>query len=203
MTACAVIYNKKVLQDNNLPIPTSYSDLLNPQYKNYISMPNPKSSGTGYAYYNGLVTTYGKEAATTYFDSLSNNIKEFTTSGSGPIKSVDRGEIAIGFAMLWQCVEYCKNNSDLDYTYLDLGCPYNLYEMAIINGHEKRKAVKDVFDYIYYELNQKQCEKFTPDKIYKNMVPEDPNYPTNVSLMEMNGVCDPAYKKQLLDEWKY
>ena len=203
MTYCAVVYNKKVLAEKGLEIPTKYEDLLDPKYKDLISMPNPKSSGTGYAFYNGLVSSYGKEAAMTYFDNLNSNIKEYTTSGSTPIKSTDRGEIAVGFAMLWQCYEYAKKNSDLGFTYLDLGCPYNLYDMAIVNGHEQRPAVKEVFDYIFNTLNQKDCEKFVPDACYKTMTPENADYPTDVTPIDMKGICDPAYKKALLDAWKY
>ena len=203
MTYCAVVYNKKVLNERGLPIPTTYNDLLDSKYEGLISMPNPKSSGTGYAFYNGLVSALGNDAAMSYFDSLNSNIKEYTTSGSAPIKSADRGEIAIGFAMLWQCVEYSKKNSDLEYTYLDLGCPYNLYDMAIINGHQTRTAVKEVFDFIFNELNQKDVEKFVPDACYKVMNPEIEGYPTNITPINMSGVCDPVYKKTLLDAWKY
>lgn len=203
MTYCAVVYNKKVLESKGLDVPTTYNDLLNSKYKGLISMPNPKSSGTGYAFYNGLVSALGNDVAMEYFDNLDKNIKEYTTSGSTPIKSADRGEIAVGFAMLWQCVEYSKNNSDLGFTYLDLGCPYNLYDMAVINGHEKRTAVKEVFDYIFNELNQKDVEKFVPDACYKVMTPEIEGYPTDVTPIEMKGVCDPAYKKSLLDAWKH
>ena len=47
-TGGAVIINTEVLAENNLPKPTCYEDLLKPEYKGLISMPDPKSSGTGY-----------------------------------------------------------------------------------------------------------------------------------------------------------
>ena len=47
----AIILNKKTFEEKNLPIPESYDDLLKPEYKGLISMPNPKSSGTGYIFY--------------------------------------------------------------------------------------------------------------------------------------------------------
>ncbi len=203
MTYCSVVYNTKVLADNGLDVPKTYEDLLKPEYKNLISIPNPKSSGTGYAFYNGLISTLGEEKATEYFDKLNGNIKEYSTSGSTPIKSVDRGEIAVGFAMLWQCVEYCANNKDLGYTSLDMGSPYNLYDMAVINGHEKRECVVEVFDYIFNELNQIDIEKFIPDSTYKNYSPENADYPKDITPIKMNGVCDPSYKENLLDMWKY
>jgi len=202
MTYCCLIYNKRVLDKKGLQPPKTYEDLLNPQYKNLISMPNPKSSGTGYAFLNGLIAEKGEDEAFNYFNLLNNNIKEYTTSGSAPIKSVDRGDVAIGFAMLWQSVQYKQNNSDLEWTPLDYGCPYNLYDQAIINGHEKRQCVKEVFDYIYDELNQKDLENFIPDPTYKKMTPKNPDYPQNIKPMKMKGITDPEYKNKILDRWK-
>lgn len=202
MTYGGIVINKKVLADKGLEAPKTYNDLLDKKYKGLISMPNPKSSGTGYLFYNGLVSVLGEEAALTYFDSLNANIKEYTSSGSAPIKAADRGEIAIGLAMLWQCVSYSETNKDLDYTFLDYGAPSNLYTMAIINGHEQRPAVKEVWDYIFNELNKPQVEKFIPDPIYKNQKPENANYPTDVKAIKMNGLFDPEYKQNLLDHWR-
>ena len=104
--------------------------------------------------------------------------------------------------MLWQCVEYAHENSDIEYTALDIGAPSNLYVMAIINGHEKKQAVKDVWDYIFNTLNKKEVEKFVPDPIYKDYTPEDATYPKDINAIEMRGLFDPDYKKDLLDSWK-
>ena len=46
----AIIINPKLLQEKQLPVPKSYQDLLSPQYKGLVSMPNPKTSSTGYAF---------------------------------------------------------------------------------------------------------------------------------------------------------
>lgn len=201
MTYGTVIINEKVLKDNNLDIPQTYNDLLDPKYKNMISMPNPKNSGTGYLFYNGLVSTMGEQEALNYFNSLNSNIKEFTSSGSAPLKAVNRGEIGIGLGMLWQAVLYSHDNPDLTYTFLDYGAPSNLYSMAIINNHEKKAGVSEVFEYIFNDLNKREVEKFIPDPIYKDYNPEDSTYPLNVPAMKMNGLFDPVYKQNLLDKW--
>ena len=69
--AGCIVYSKSLVGDE---VPTSYNDLLNPKYKGKIIMPNPKSSGTGYYFYNGMASLVGKDAALTYFTSL-NDIK--------------------------------------------------------------------------------------------------------------------------------
>lgn len=46
-TACFVL-NTKVMEEENLPKPKTWRDLLNPVYKDKLIMPNPASSGTGF-----------------------------------------------------------------------------------------------------------------------------------------------------------
>ena len=43
----AFCVNNEVLKAKNLPMPTSWEDLLDPVYEGEIVMPNPASSGTG------------------------------------------------------------------------------------------------------------------------------------------------------------
>lgn len=199
-----IIVNKKVLQQNGCDVPATYDDLLKPEYKGLITMPSPKSSGTGYAFYNGLVSSMGESAALSYFGSLDANIKEYTTSGSAPIKAVNKGEVAIGVGLLWQCVDYANKNSDLEVVFLNNEASYNLFTMGIISGKEKKESVKNVFDYLYNELNKVQCEKFNPDKIYVNQgKAEIANYPTGFSEIVMHGVFDFKYKQDLLDKWSW
>lgn len=200
----AITINKKVLESKGLAAPTTYADLIDPKYKDLISMPNPKSSGTGYLFYNGLVSTMGEEATLSYFESLTSNVKEYTSSGSAPIKALDRGDVAIGMTMLFQAYNYCKNlNSDLEYTFLDYGAPSNLYTMTMIKNHETRPAVLEVFNYIYEDLNQEHIEALSMDKLYKNQKNNDTNYPMNIQEMKMNGLFDSTYKQDLLDKWKF
>ena len=84
------------LEEKNLAVPTSYADLLKPEYKGLVSMPNPKSSGTGYMFLKSLVNAWGEEEAFAYFDQLAENILQFTSSGSGPVNALVQGEAAIG-----------------------------------------------------------------------------------------------------------
>lgn len=203
-TAGAFLVNTKMLEEKNLPVPKSYEDMLNSQYVSLISMPSPKSSGTGYSYYNGMVTILGDEAGMTYFEALNPNIKEYTTSGSAPAKSVVRGDVAIAYGLLWQCVQYANDNEGITVVVPDQGLAFDLFTMGMISGHETKESVKAVFDYLYYELNKPQCAKFNPDKIYLDMpVAEIPNYPVSYDEITMNGLFDYEYKQNLLDQWKF
>ena len=203
-TAGAFLVNTKLLEEKSLAIPETYEDMLDSKYAGLISMPSPKSSGTGYSYYNGMITILGEKEGMAYFDSLNPNIKEYTTSGSAPAKAAVRGDVAIAYGLLWQCVNYANENEGMKVVVPDQGLAFDLFTMGMISGHETKGSVKEVFTYLYNELNKPQCAKFNPDKIYADMpAAEIKNYPANYKEIEMAGLFDYEYKQNLLDKWKY
>ncbi len=200
----AFLVNTKVLEEKGLEVPATYEDMLKEEYAELISMPNPKSSGTGYSYYNGMVTVKGPEEGLAYFETLNPNIKEYTTSGSAPAKAAVRGDVAIAYGLLWQCVNYANENEGMVVVVPEAGLAYDLFTMGMISGHETKPAVKDVFTYLYNELNKPQCAKFNPDIIYTDMpAAEIPNYPAGFGEITMDGMFDFEYKQDLLDQWEY
>ena len=199
----AFLVNTAVLEENGLAVPETYEDMLKEDYADQISIPNPKSSGTGYSYYNGMVTVLGEEEGLAYFEALNDNIKEYTTSGSAPAKAAVRGDVAIAYGLLWQCVNYANENEGMTVVVPGTGLAYDLFTMGMISGHDEG-IVKDVFTYLYNELNKPQCAKFNPDRIYTDMPEaEIANYPTGFGEITMAGMFDFEYKQDLLDQWEY
>jgi iron(III) transport system substrate-binding protein len=198
----AVILNTEVLKEKGLAEPTSYEDLLKPEYKDLISMANPKSSGTGYMFYKSLVNAWGQEKAIAYFDSLANNVLQFTSSGSGPVNALVQKEVAIGFGMTSQAVKQINEGVPLKIVYFAEGSPFTLYGQSMVAGKDERPAVKEVFDFLVntysYELN----EKFFPEQMFKDKVYSVENYPENIVYSDMsnNTIED---KEHLLGLWKY
>lgn len=204
--AGCIVYSKSKCGDN---IPASYDDLLDAKYKNSIIMPNPKSSGTGYYFYNGLASLNGKESALNYFKELDKNVKEWSSSGSGPVKGVDRQEIAVGLGMHFQAVEYANKNSDIGITYFKEGSPYTLYTMGMINGKQDKPEVKEVYDYFFNYVNYLDNSQIVPETIYKSeftkkVTVENWKSPSDygVDYTAMKNLLDPDYKQELLDAWK-
>jgi len=198
----AVILNMDVIEEKNLDVPTSYEDLLDPQYEGLVSMPNPKSSGTGYMFYLSLVNAWGEEKALDYFEKLTPNILQYTESGSGPVNALLSGEVAVGFGMTSQAVVEINNGANFKVVYFDEGSPYCMYGQGVIAGHESNQAVMEVFEFLYgtygYELN----EKFFPEQIFKDKSYEVENYPANIEYANMSD--DTADRKEkLLELWEF
>ncbi len=198
----AVILNLDVLAEKGLEEPSSYNDLLDSKWKDLISMPNPKSSGTGYMFLKSLVNAWGEDEAFSYFDRLSENILQYTSSGSGPVNALVQGEVAVGLGMTSQAVTEINNGANLKIVYFAEGSPSSLYGYGIIEGKQNRQCVKDVFDFFYNTLVDEDKELFFPEKIYKDKDFIVENYPTNIPYSDMSNNTNEE-KARLLEKWMY
>lgn len=201
----AIVVNKKILADKGLSAPTCYDDLIKPEYKGLISMPNPKSSGTGYTFYLNMVNERGEEAALAYFDALAKNISGagFTASGSGPIAALKMGEAAIGLGLTFQAVNEINAGADYEILFFEEGAPYNTCSCAVLEGKQNDEDVMKVFNYILSDVAPKDNELFTPEKIFKDKDFTIKNFPENIPYAVMPGLTDVTVKERLLDKWKY
>ncbi len=198
----AIIVNPSVLKKHGLAAPTCYDDLLKPEYKGLISMPNPKSSGTGYMFLLAMVNQRGEDAAFAYFDALSDNILQFTSSGSGPVNALIQGEVAIGLGITGTAVTAINDGAELEIILFEEGSPYALYGQGMIAGKDTRPAVKAVYDFLYHTYAYENCENFFPEKIFKDHDYTIENYPAEIVYSDMTG--DTAERKDaLLAKWKY
>lgn len=201
--AGAIVVNEDILDKYGLEAPKSYEDLLKPEYKGMIAMPDPKSSGTGYFFYKSWVNTIGTEGALEYVDALYKNLKQLTESGSGPIKMLKQGEVAIGLALTFQAVNEINAGQPLKIIFPETGSPYSLTGTAMIKGREKRNDIIEVYDFIINDFLVYDKENFSPEKIYEGQINTIENYPDHIVYADMTGIQDIEEKERLLNLWKY
>ena len=198
-----IIVNTRVLADLGIDEPTSYEDLLKPEFEGLISMPSPKSSGTGYMFLRQLTNEWGEDKAFEYFDKFSNNVLQYTSSGSGPVKALEAREVAVGLGMTSQAVvKITGGNNELKTLFFEEGSPYSMYGNAILKKSADRQAVKDVFNYLATDLCKADNEKYFPDQIYKDFAPTVEGFPTGIKYGNMSNDTL-AEKERLLDKWTH
>ena len=201
--AGAFIINTEVLKKHHLPIPTTYEQLLDRKYYNLIAMPDPKSSGTGYFFYKNLVNTMGEANALAYIDKLEYNVKQFSESGSGPIKLLIQGEIGIGLGLTFQAVNQINEGSPFQIVYPKEGSPYSLTGTGMMKHSSNDADVQRVFDFIINDFLLYDKEHFSPEQILQHQKNTIPNYPKHIPYADMTGIEDIHEKERLLEVWKY
>lgn len=201
--AGGIIVNTDILQKHGLEAPRTYEDLLKPEYKGLVAMPDPKSSGTGYFFYKNWVNMWGEEKTLEFVDKLYPNLKQFTESGSGPIKLLKQGEIAVGLALTFQGISEMNDGQPFEVIFPPEGSPYSLTGTAIVKGHENKNGIDEVFDYIANDFLKYDKEYFCPETIYEGQINYIENYPAEIPYADMTGIQDYAQKERLLDIWKY
>lgn len=198
----ALIIDKNYFDKHNLSVPKTYDDLLKSEYKNLIAIPDPKTSGTGYAFYLNVVNIMGEDKAIEYFKKLKNNLREFTTSGSGPTNLLKQGEIVIAMGMTSQGVEAINEGYNFKIVSLKTGAPYNTTSFGIIKGRENKENVREVFEWLMNDFGKYDKEYFLPDKILKNQEVKVKNYPTNLKDAKMDGIDSVSVKQDLISKWE-
>ncbi len=198
----AIIINMDLLKEKGLEEPTCYEDLLGDEWKGLVSMPNPKSSGTGYMFLKSLVNAWGEDEAFKYFDKLSNNILQFTSSGSGPVNALVQGEAVVGLGMTAQAVAEINEGANLKIVFFEEGSPNMVYGYGIIDGKQDRQCVKEVFDFFYNTLVDEDKELFAPEQIYIDKTFSVENYPENIPYSDMSNNTTEE-KERLLEKWNY
>ena len=200
----SIIINESFLAARGIPIPTSYQCLIRPEFRGVLSMPNPRTSGTGFFFLKSLVNAWGEDAAFEYFDRFAENVLQFTSSGAGPVNALIQGEVGIGLGLTFQAVTAInERGAPLTITHFEEGSPYMLYGMAIVRGRETRQAVRDVFAFYVDVLTREDKELFAPEQIFIEQVNNIPNYPQNVRPADMRGAESPEVRERLMARWRF
>ncbi len=112
----AVIVNTKLLEENGLSKPKSIKDIGNPEYKDLVSVVDPMGSTTAWLMVQALIEEYGEAGTKNALTAIYNNAgPHLELSGSGPIKKIRSGEVAVGFGLRHQAVRDKKNGLPIDF----------------------------------------------------------------------------------------
>lgn len=93
LTLMVIGVNTEILEERGLPVPETWEDLADPQYRGMINVASPAQSGTGMTIFTGLYDMFG---GWDYIDRLDANIFRYNSSGGAAGREVARGEIPIG-----------------------------------------------------------------------------------------------------------
>jgi len=142
------VYNQEVLEKKGLPVPTSWADLLRPEYRQEIALSNPNTAGTGYSILVALVDLLGEDQAFDYLKKLSPNVATYNKTGNAVAGQAARGEVAIAILFLHDANILVRQGFPLKTVTPSEGTGHTLNGVSIVRGARNLEAAKAFMDWI-------------------------------------------------------
>jgi iron(III) transport system substrate-binding protein len=156
LTSFVFTSNPTILKERGLKAPTSYLDVLAPEWKGQIAMANPTTSGTGHLFLASVVHWVGEEKAfTDYFKKFHANSFQYPKSGMGPAEMAGRGEIASGITMLADSYYLMQQGHKFILTPPKEGLGFSLEPVSMLKGAPQPEEAKRFIDWILSAQGQR------------------------------------------------
>ncbi len=153
--------NQNFLNDNpGLAAPTSWDDLLKPEYKGQLMVAHPSSSGTSYTALCTVLQMKGEDAGWQYLRDYAGQVNQFTKSGSAPARFVGQGEAAVGIVFSHDIVAQIQDGAPLVLTFPAEGTGYEIGGMGIVKGAAHLDAAQKWFDWALEPATQELGPKY-------------------------------------------
>jgi iron(III) transport system substrate-binding protein len=143
-----ICFNTAVAESLGVEIPTSWQDLLAPEFEGQIVMPHPASSGTGYLTVAAWLQLMGEEDGWAFMDGLHQNIAAYLHSGSAPCVQAARGERLAGIALDMRGVQERAMGAPLEVVVPSEGVGWEMEAAAIVTGTEHMDLAQQVMDWV-------------------------------------------------------
>ena len=142
--------------EKGLEYPTSWEDLLKPEFKGEIIMAHPATSGTAYTVLATLVQLKGDDQVWDYLEKLNTNMSQYTKSGSAAPNAVAIGEAAIALTFSHDALQLTPEGYHIELSFPTDGTGYEVGAMALIKGGkaDEQENAKKFIDWMTSEAGQ-------------------------------------------------
>lgn len=183
--------------------PTSWADLVKPEYKGQIVMPNPASSGTGYLTVAAWLQLMGEEKGWKFMDALHQNIAVYTHSGSAPCVQPARGERVLGIGFDMRGASEKTKGAPIDLILPKEGAGWEMEASGIIKATKHAEAAKKLIDFTVTKQANEIYGKYYAIVAHPDIKAAPPNYPPNAEeAMIKNDINWMASNRErILAEW--
>ncbi|GFZ81558.1 ABC transporter substrate-binding protein [Elstera cyanobacteriorum] len=180
-----------------------WNDLLQPQLKGKLVMPNPASSGTGYLQVAGWLQSMGEDNGWAFMDKLHDNIGVYTHSGSAPHVQAAKGERTASVGIDMRAVKEKNNGAPLDVIVPADGVAWDMEATALVKGRPNAEAAKKLIDFTVSKEAHEQYAKFYAVVGRKDVNAAPKNYPTDAEakMLKVDFGKMAADRDRVLAEW--
>ena len=186
-----------------LPMPASFADLIKPEYKGLLVMPNPASSGTGFLTVSAILQLKGEEEGWKYLDALHENMAQYTHSGSKPCKMAGSGETVIGLSFGYRGIMQKQKGEPVDTVFPAEGSGWDVEANALVKKAAIKPAARTFLNWAISQSVMGLYGKVYPVTAYASGQPVPAGYPAEPEKQMIKNDFDWAAKNRdrILAEW--
>lgn len=183
--------------------PSSWQDLLKPEFKDKLVMPHPASSGTGYLMVGAWLQMMGEEEGWKFMDSLHENIAAYLHSGSAPCVQAARGERVAGVALDMRGVHERSLGAPIEVVVPSEGTGWEMEANAIVKGTSKLDLAKKVADWGASKGANEVYSQTYAVVAHPDVKNHPEGYPENMEskLIDNDFAWMAANRERILAEW--
>lgn len=197
----SLIINTKVIESSGLPVPESIKDLADPVYKDMVSVTDVSSSSTAWLLLQALIDAYGENEAQEILTAIYENAgPHIEDSGSGPLKKVRAGEVAVGFGLRHQAVADKEAGLPIDYVDPEEG-NFSLTEsLAVVDKGTKRDEIAMDMAQCIIEEGREKLQETYPNALYEGETTDPANASANPKTFKEKLTVELLEKHQEISE---
>lgn len=174
-----IMYNKDLIAEED--VPTSWKDLLKPEFKGKIAMADPAESGSAYTIMATMVSAYGKDTdgwdfIKDFYDALDDII---VGSSGGVYKGVADGEYALGLTLEKAAYPYVLEGAPVDMVYPDEGTTAVPDGVAIVRGAKNMENAKKFVDFAL----SKETQEIMAEELQRRSIRNDVDAPDGLPAL--------------------
>ncbi len=157
LSGFGIVYNRRVLEILNLPIPKTWADLGAPELFSWVGSGDPRKSGSVHMAYELILQAYGWEKGWEVMTTMGANVRNFGASGSYAPKEVAVGEVAYGLSIDFYAWAQAAEVGD---DYVGFVMPDNLTivnpdGIAILKGAPNLEVAQAFLEFVMSDAGQK------------------------------------------------
>ncbi|MCL2402857.1 MAG: ABC transporter substrate-binding protein [Coriobacteriia bacterium] len=163
----SIFVNTELMDSDNLPTPSSIRDLADPVYEGNLAIADINSSTTAWLLTQALIDNYGEAEAEEILQGIYRNASDqVLPSGSGPIRAVRAGEVAIGFGLRHTAV--ADNAAGLPIDFIDpIEGNYQLVEaLAVVDKGDNTNPLAEEMARVIIQHSRQDLQEYYPTALY-------------------------------------
>lgn len=199
------VLDDRFFEERGIEKPSTWDDLLKPEYENQIMIANPGSSGTAFLFLSGMVQDRGEEAGLEYMSKFDKSVKQYTKSGSAPAMSAGLGEAAIGITFMHNGLRHIEEGfENISIVPPEDGTWFSTAGVGIVEGAPELEAAKMFVDWALTTDAQEIGQQFGSYQFPSNpdaKVPEKAEALRNVELKDYDLEWSGEHRSELVEKW--